>query len=539
MTGVWHFGEDLRSCFLPFLLFYDERVMSEPYGNLAFKCTWNDSGFKGICSQKAYEYNISMNRAWCKKAPCRTFKDRPTEKDHPCYESIIFTEWRFGAGWDHRTVERPRKILGARVGKIALLTTLEPGKVEKERKIIGFLRINKIDEGQEKETVIYGDPVKSVEIDPDIIIKFWDYYKNPFEPGRQVWASGLFRYLDDKVILKFLSDLKRVCIDRNLSEETILKIDENIRDLEGTPPPQDTQKLCPHCGHLNVEQAKFCNKCGKSVGANCANCRILNPWGSNFCFQCGAKLTQYIRGNPRDIVEKLLEFGRKELKQRGSWVFTPNPPADKIVKEDSNAFLLGVIFDQGIDAGRAWAAPYELKKRLGHLDPKKIAKTSEEKLIEIFGITPKLHRFWKTTARRVRNACLLLQEQYDGKAENIWGDELESRELYERLIEFDGIGQKKASMVVNILFRDLGVKVRDKSGIDVSYDEMVRRTFLRTGLVKRDTLEDVVDAARRLNPEYPGELDYPAWFIGRNCCIPKNPRCRECYLNNVCPKIGI
>ncbi len=69
--------------------------MNEINGNLTFKCTWNDAGFKGICSQSAYEYNISKNRAWCQKAPCRTFKGIPSDKDHPCYESIIFSEWRF------------------------------------------------------------------------------------------------------------------------------------------------------------------------------------------------------------------------------------------------------------------------------------------------------------------------------------------------------------------------------------------------------------------------------------------------------------
>jgi endonuclease-3 len=52
-------------------------------------------------------------------------------------------------------------------------------------------------------------------------------------------------------------------------------------------------------------------------------------------------------------------------------------------------------------------------------------------------------------------------------------------------------------------------------------------------------MRDVVNAARQLNPEYPGELDYPAWLIGRNWCLPTNPRCKECYLNGVCPKIGI
>lgn len=184
--------------------------MIEKDCNLAFKCTWNDSGFKGICSKEAYEYNISKNRVWCRKAPCRTLKGSPTEDNHPCYESIIFTEWRFGAGWDHKVVERPRKILKARVGGIALLTTLEPNKLEKERRIIGFLKIKRIGKGEEKETVIYGDSAKSLEIDPSISIKFWNYYKNPRMPNRRVWGTGLFRYIDDEPVLNFLKDLMKL-----------------------------------------------------------------------------------------------------------------------------------------------------------------------------------------------------------------------------------------------------------------------------------------------------------------------------------------
>ena len=51
--------------------------------NLAFKCTWNEAGFKGICSQEAREYNISHNPVWCKKSPCWDFKGTPSGEDHP------------------------------------------------------------------------------------------------------------------------------------------------------------------------------------------------------------------------------------------------------------------------------------------------------------------------------------------------------------------------------------------------------------------------------------------------------------------------
>jgi len=517
--------------------------MTEKDGNLAFKCTWNDFGFKGICSKEAYEYNISKNRAWCRKAPCRTFEGPPTGDDHPCYESIIFTEWRFGAGWDHKVVERPRKILKVRVGGIALLTTLEPNKLEKERKIIGFLKIKRIGKGEEKETVIYGDSAKSLEIDPSINIRFWNYYKNPRVPNRHVWGTGLFRYIDDEPALNFLKDLKRIYNDKKLANDAILKIDQNIRSYEKTPlqklPSHDLEKLCGNCGHANLEQAKFCNKCGKPLVTKCLRCQTPNPWGSQYCFHCGAKLNETVRDYSLAIRDKLLGFGRDQLNKPSPWIFTPEIRADKLLQEDPNAFLFGAIFDQGIDAERAWAIPYELKKRLGHLDPKRIARMSEGELKEHFGKVPKLHRFWRKMAGRIRNACVLLEENYDGNAQNIWGDKPESRKLYKRLIKFDGIGQKKASMVTNILSRDLGVEVKDKSGIDVSYDEMVRRIFLRAGLVKSDTMENVVEAARGLNPEYPGELDYPAWLTGRSWCLPKNPKCDECYLNEVCPKVGI
>ena len=521
--------------------------MDDSKWNVAFKCTWNDAGFKGICSQKAYDYNISKNRVWCRKSPCRKFKGLPTEKDHPCYESIIFTEWRFGAGWDHKTIKRPRAIRNAKVGKIALLTTLEPNKEEKERKIIGFLRIFKIDSGHEKETVIYGDPDKSLEIDANLNIRFWDYYKNPNEPNKISWASGLFRYVSDDTISKLLRNLRKLYSDNNSSEEIIRKIDENIRNYEKLPsefPPPEIKltikgKICLNCGHSNLEKANFCNNCGKELGIECSKCRTVNPTGSSYCFACGTKLTGFSHSSPEAIKDKLLEFGRLQKHVSRSWKFTQNLDADKLVQQDPNAFLFGVILDQGIDAEKAWAAPYELKKRIGHLNPKKIAKLSEKEIERFFKQGLKLHRFWPTMARRIKNACILIMDKYAGNAKNLWADEPDSRVLYKRLTEFDGIGQKKASMTVNILFRDMGVKIKNKSGIDVSFDEMVRRVFLRTGLVEKDILKEVIEAAIKLHPEYPGELDNPSWMIGRRWCLPKNPNCHDCFLNEVCPKIGV
>jgi hypothetical protein len=67
-----------------------------------------------------------------------------------------------------------------------------------------------------------------------------------------------------------------------------------------------------------------------------------------------------------ELIEALLEFGRNLSASKVKVIprFTDD---DDVVIADGFAFLLGVIFDQGIRAEHAWAAPYELKRRLGQL----------------------------------------------------------------------------------------------------------------------------------------------------------------------------
>jgi endonuclease III len=132
----------------------------------------------------------------------------------------------------------------------------------------------------------------------------------------------------------------------------------------------------------------------------------------------------------------------------------------------------------------------------------------------------------------------LLVDKYDGKPENIWNDNPRPDDLQRRFSEFKGMGQKKSSMATNILVRDKNVPVRgvDLSGIDVSGDVHVRRVFLRAGLIDVDSVDAAVRTARDLNPSYPGELDLPAWYIGRTFCHPKEPECSRCAISVDCPK---
>ncbi len=216
-------------------------------------------------------------------------------------------------------------------------------------------------------------------------------------------------------------------------------------------------------------------------------------------------------------------------------VFTPNPDANRLVVEDPFAFLLAVILDQGIKAERAWAGPYLLKLRLGHLDPARIA--ADPGAVENAVKTPPtLQRYVNKIPAWIVAAAARVLRHYDGDAARIWTNQ-SAQEVQRRLDAFEGIGQKKAAMAVEILARDLHVPVRDLEGSDIAYDVHVRRVFLRTGLAERDDLDHMVAVARALRPERPGEIDFPAWNIGRTWCRPGVPLCPECPLLSVCPRL--
>jgi uncharacterized HhH-GPD family protein len=242
-------------------------------------------------------------------------------------------------------------------------------------------------------------------------------------------------------------------------------------------------------------------------------------------------------GRKRAIADALIAYAASgaEMVDPGSEI-TTNPQADALVRRDSFAFLLAVIFDQGIAYERAWAAPLELQQRLGHLDPERMVAEPEAVRAAVQQ-PPKLHRFIENVPAWVVLAATKVIDDYDGDAERIWSDEPTARELQQRLIAFVGIGQKKAAMAVEILERDLKVPIRDMEGSDIAYDIHVRRVFLRTGFADEDSMEHMVDVARTVHSERPGALDEPAWRVGKNWCHPRDPDCPNCVLREPCARL--
>lgn len=236
------------------------------------------------------------------------------------------------------------------------------------------------------------------------------------------------------------------------------------------------------------------------------------------------------------VVQALLDFGRSQSPQTvAESSFTPHPEANALIINDPFAFLLAVIFDQGIPAERAWRAPYELARRLGHLDPERLF-ADEAAVRAAVAQPPALHRYREKVPGWLVAAAGIVLSDYGGDAAGIWSDEPAARELQRRFERFPGVGQKKAAMAVEILERDLRVPIRDLHGSDIAYDVHVRRVLLRTGLAQYDDLAHMVEVARRAYPERPGAIDYPAWLVGRQWCHAGLPDCSACVLRNVCAR---
>ena len=76
----------------------------------------------------------------------------------------------------------------------------------------------------------------------------------------------------------------------------------------------------------------------------------------------------------------------------------------------------------------------------------------------------------------IHAACQLLNEEYGGNAENIWGVHKGTREVLKNLRTFNGIGHHKASVGVFLLKNELDVVIPE-DGIKLNMRTMCRSLY--------------------------------------------------------------
>ena len=124
---------------------------------------------------------------------------------------------------------------------------------------------------------------------------------------------------------------------------------------------------------------------------------------------------------------------------------------DDRLREDPNAALLGLLYDQRVRAESAFTGPLRLKDRLGHLDMAKIAAMDFEPFQEHFSESPAVHRFTNKMAENTQEVASILAQEYDGNAANLWNDGADLDTIETRLQDLPGFGPAKVSKIKYVL----------------------------------------------------------------------------------------
>src|SRR5271170_1243396 len=93
------------------------------------------------------------------------------------------------------------------------------------------------------------------------------------------------------------------------------------------------------------------------------------------------------------------------------------PEANELLSRSPLALLIAMLLDQQVPLERAFSAPRDLVRRLGH-EPTadELASFNPEALAAVFGERPALHRFPKAMAARTQELARLIVRDYDGDA---------------------------------------------------------------------------------------------------------------------------
>ena len=134
------------------------------------------------------------------------------------------------------------------------------------------------------------------------------------------------------------------------------------------------------------------------------------------------------------------------------------PEQDQFIRDDANAALLGLLYDQRVRAEYAFTGPIRLKERLGHLDMKKIADMEPEAFTMLFGQPLAVHRFTNKMADMTQKIARIIADEYEGNAANLWNDGAEFPVIQKRIKALPGFGPQKSAKMRYVLhyfgFRD-------------------------------------------------------------------------------------
>ena len=216
------------------------------------------------------------------------------------------------------------------------------------------------------------------------------------------------------------------------------------------------------------------------------------------------------KAGENERIKEVLERIKREYKK---W----NPPiVSFMASSGSSPFELLVATNLSLRTKDEMTA--KAAKRLFQVarTPQELLKLDEEEIASL--IYPV--GFYKRKAKQLKEIAKILVEKYGGKVPD----------TLEELLKLPGVGRKTANLVITEAF--------GKDGICV--DTHVHRITNRLGYVKTKTPEETEMALReKLPKEHWKEINELLVALGQTICHPTSPKCSECPVNDLCPKIGV
>jgi endonuclease-3 len=129
--------------------------------------------------------------------------------------------------------------------------------------------------------------------------------------------------------------------------------------------------------------------------------------------------------------------------------------------------------------------------------------------------------FYRAKARHVRQTAGIIARNYGGRVP----------ETMDELLALPGVGRKTANLVLI---------VAHGSAENICVDTHVHRISNRLGWVRTRTPEQTELALYDVAPRrWWSDINLHLVTWGQNVCKPVYPRCGNCAINRLCPKIGV
>jgi uncharacterized HhH-GPD family protein len=133
--------------------------------------------------------------------------------------------------------------------------------------------------------------------------------------------------------------------------------------------------------------------------------------------------------------------------------------ANELLSRNALALLIAMLLDQQVPLERAFSAPRDLVRRLGH-EPsaEELATFDPGALAAVYSERPALHRYPKAMAARTQDVARIVVDEYDGDTASLWTTASSGAELFKRVSALPGFGEAKAKIFVALLGKQFGVR---------------------------------------------------------------------------------